>query len=173
MPVVVSKVHNDRDKHGEGLIFIGFENVEEVVIFEEAHCSVCNLQVNSTNAPDDSLEELWDQVLYLVNFTHFQNFLQLSQEESLFDAVGKRPVFEKSLQKSNGEGSIFGKEKHGAPEKLFIELGACLHFVKGDNDILEENNMLVSEGNCKTTDDTCKNIKQLCSTIKFMSFMDQ
>lgn len=60
MPVVVCEVYNDGDQHGEGLIFIGLQDVQEVVVLEETHGSIGYLQVDTTNAPDYSLEELGD-----------------------------------------------------------------------------------------------------------------
>lgn len=56
MPVVVGKIYNDGDQHGEGFIFIGLQNVEEVVILKEAHRSISNLQVDSANTSDNTLE---------------------------------------------------------------------------------------------------------------------
>lgn len=94
MPVVICKVNNHRNKHGEGLVLIGLEDVEEVIVLEEAHGSVGHLQMDASDAAHDSLEELRDEVLHLVDFTDLEYFLQLSQEESLFDAVGEGPVLE-------------------------------------------------------------------------------
>lgn len=92
VPVIISEVYNDWNQHGEGLIFVGLEDVEEVVILKEAHSSISYLQVNTTDASDNTFEEFGDQMLNLVNFTYFQDFLQLSQEQSLLDAVGEGPV---------------------------------------------------------------------------------
>ena len=57
MPVVLCKVHYDWNEHWEGLIFIGFKYVQEVVVFEEAHSSVSNLQVDTSNALDNALRK--------------------------------------------------------------------------------------------------------------------
>lgn len=92
VPVIISEVYNDWNQHGEGLILVGLEDVEEVVILKEAHSSISYLQVNTTDASDNTLEEFGDQMLNLVNFADFQDFLQLSQEQSLLDAVGEGPV---------------------------------------------------------------------------------
>jgi len=71
MPVVLCKVYNNWDEHGERLIFVSFENSEEIVIFEETHRSIRDLEVSTANAPDNSSEEWSDEWLYLINFTHF------------------------------------------------------------------------------------------------------
>lgn len=92
VPVIISEVYNDWNQHGEGLILVGLEDVEEVVILKEAHSSISYLQVNTTDASDNTFEEFGDQMLNLVNFADFQDFLQLSQEQSLLDAVGEGPV---------------------------------------------------------------------------------
>ena len=59
---------------------------------EEAHGSVCNLEMDTSNALDDSLEEPWDQMIDLVDLTNLKDFLKFGQEEGLLDAVGKWPV---------------------------------------------------------------------------------
>jgi hypothetical protein len=43
MPVIISKLSNDRDQKGESLALVALKNVEEIVIFEEAHRSITNL----------------------------------------------------------------------------------------------------------------------------------
>ena len=93
VPVIISKVNNDRNKHWKGLIFIGFENIEEVVIFKEAHGPISHLQMNTSNTSYNSLEQLRDQVLYLINLTDFQYLLQFCQEKGLFNTVSEGPVF--------------------------------------------------------------------------------
>ena len=58
MPVVFGKLHNHWDQHGESLVLIGFENVQEIVILKEAHSSIGHLKMNSANASDNPLEKL-------------------------------------------------------------------------------------------------------------------
>lgn len=60
MPVVISKIYDNGYQHGEGLVLVGLEDVEEVIILKEAHGSIGNLQVDASDTSDDSLEELWD-----------------------------------------------------------------------------------------------------------------
>ena len=50
MPMVFSELNNDRYEDGESLVFVSLENVEEVVILEEAHRAVSYLQMIPTNA---------------------------------------------------------------------------------------------------------------------------
>ena len=173
VPVVVSQVNNDWDQHWEGLVLVGLQNVEEIVIFKEAHSSVSHLQVNATNAPHDSLEESLNQVLNLVYFTDFKDFLQLSQEESFLDAVGEWPVSKESLKKWDGQCSVLGEEQHRASKELLVELGASLDLVKGNNHILEEYDMLISQRNSKSTNDASKNIEKFCSSVEFMTLMNE
>jgi len=92
VPVVVSQVHDDWHQHGEGPVFVGLQDVQEVVVFKEAHRSVCHLQVNSANAFNNSLEKTGNQSVNLVDFTHLKHLLQFSQEERLFHTVSERPV---------------------------------------------------------------------------------
>ena len=96
--MVLSQVHDDWNKHWERLFLVRFQDVQEIVIFEEAHCPVSNLQMDTADAFNDSLEQFGYQMVDLVNFTDFEYFLQLSQEEGLFDTVCKWPIFEESLQ---------------------------------------------------------------------------
>lgn len=112
MPVIVSKINNNRNQHGEGLIFVGLKNIQEVVVFKEAHSSISYLEMDATNAPNDSLKEFGNQMLNLVNLTDLKHLLQFCQEKSLFDAVGERPVLKETLKKGNSEGSVLSQEKH-------------------------------------------------------------
>jgi len=75
VPVILSQVHDDWDEHGERLLLVGLENVEEIVILEEAHGSIGNLQMNTTNTFDDSLEQLRNQRLNFVNLANFEDLL--------------------------------------------------------------------------------------------------
>jgi len=106
--MVLCEVDDDRHKHWESFVFVSLENVQEVVIFKEAHRSVSNLEMDSTNALNNSLEELEDTWLNLVHFAHLQHFLELCQKECFFDAVGERPVFQKTLKERNGQSAVFG-----------------------------------------------------------------
>jgi len=121
MPVFVSEFGDHGHKHGESLVPVLFQDVEEVVILEEAHGAISDLQVNTADAFDNTLEESGDQVLNLVDLANLKYLLQLCQEESFLDTVGEGPVPQKAFQESNCEASIFGEEQHGAPEQLLIE----------------------------------------------------
>jgi hypothetical protein len=80
MPVVVSKLNYYRHKHWEGFLLVGLEYVEEVIIFKEAHCSVSDLEMDTSYASNNSLEQSRNQMVNLVYFANFENFLQFSQE---------------------------------------------------------------------------------------------
>ena len=56
VPVVLGEVHDDGHQHGESLVLICLQDVQEVVVFEEAHGSICHLQVVSPNALHDSFK---------------------------------------------------------------------------------------------------------------------
>lgn len=114
MPVIVCKIDNNRNEHWESLILVSLQDIQEVIVLKETHGSICDLQVDTSNASHYSLEEFRNQMLNFVDFTDFQNFLKFSQEKSLFYAVGKWPILEESLKKRNCEGSIFGEEEHRA-----------------------------------------------------------
>jgi len=68
--MVLCEVDDNRHKHWESFVFVSLENVQEIVIFKEAHRSVGYLEMDSSNALYDSLEELWNQ---RVNFVYFTN----------------------------------------------------------------------------------------------------
>lgn len=110
--------------------------------------------MDTADTSDDSLEELRDEVLDLVDLTDFQDFLEFCQKESFLDAVGERPVLQETLQQWNSQSSVLGQEKHGASQELLVELGASLHLVEWDDDVLEENDMFVSERDGETWNDT-------------------
>ena len=113
MPMVVSQINDNWDKHRESLVLVGLQNVEEIVIFKEAHCSVSNLQMDTTNTSYNSFEKSSDQTFNFVYFTNFKNFLEFSQEQCFLDTVGEWPVFQETFQQWDGKGSILGQEEHG------------------------------------------------------------
>jgi len=45
--------------------------------------------------------------------------------------------------------------------------------MKGNDDVLEENNMFISERDSESTNDTCEDIQKFSSTIKLVSLMDE
>jgi hypothetical protein len=114
--------------------------------------------VNTSDAAHDSLEQAGDEVLNFINFAHFEHLLKLSQEESLLDAVGERPVAQEAFEESDGEGAVFSQEQHGAAEELLVELGAGLHLVQGDDHILEEYHVLITERHCESTNNAGENV---------------
>ena len=171
--MVFCKMANDWYKHGESLILVGLQDVKEIVVLEKAHCSISNLQMDTSNASDDSLEKFWNEMLNFVYFTDFKYFLKLSQEKGFLDAICKWPILKESVQKWDGKCSIFSQEEHRASKELLVECGNCLNLVKWNDNVLEEDNMLISEWDSETTDDTCKDIEKLGSTIEFVSLMNK
>jgi hypothetical protein len=156
--VLIGEFSNHRNEHGEGLVLVGLQNVQEVIVLEEAHCAVSNLQVDTSDAAHDSLEQAGHKVLDFIDFAHFQHLLELGKEQSLLDAVCERPVSQKAFEKSYSESAVFSQEQHRASQKLLVELRACLHLVKGNDHILEEYDMFVSERHCETTDDARQDV---------------
>jgi hypothetical protein len=97
MPVGVGYRGNDRNQHGECLVSVCFEDRQEIVVLEEAHGSVGNLQVRSGDRFDQSLEQSWDQRLQSDHIANFKNFQKFCKEGSLLSAVGKRPVSQQAI----------------------------------------------------------------------------
>lgn len=108
VPMVLGQINDDGHQHWESLLLVGFQDVQEVVILEEAHGSIGNLQMDTTNALYDPLEQSWNKVLHLVDLANLEDLLQLGQEESLLDAVGEWPVLEEAFEKGDGQSSVFG-----------------------------------------------------------------
>ena len=105
---MLSKIHDNGDEHGEGLVLVGLQDVEEVIVLEEAHGTIGDLKMVSTNGSDDALEEAGNQVLNLLNFANFKDFLKFSQEESFLDAVGKWPVLEEAFEERDSQSAVLG-----------------------------------------------------------------
>lgn len=114
--MIICKVYYDWDQHRESFVLVCLKNVEEIVILKEAHGSVSHLQMDASNASNNSFEELWNQVVNFINFAYLEDFLQFCQEQSFFDAIGERPVLKETFKQGNGEGSIFGQKEHGASQ---------------------------------------------------------
>lgn len=91
--MVLCQVDDHGDQHWEGLVFVSLQYVQEVIILKEAHGSISYLEMDPTDALHDPLEEFRDEVFNSIDLTYLQNFLELSQEEGLLDAVGKWPIF--------------------------------------------------------------------------------
>lgn len=173
VPMVVSQVHDHGHQHREGFVLVSLENVEEVVILEEAHCAVSNLQVNSPNTLHNSLEQFRNKRLDFLDLAYLEHLLQLSKEKGFLDAVSERPVLEETFEQGDSKSSILGQEEHRASQQLLVELGAGLDLVKGDDDVFEEDNVLVSQRHSETRNNRGKNIEQFSSTVELVSFMDQ
>ena len=90
--MVVGQVYDYWYQHREGLLLVTLEDIQKVIVLKETHGSVCHLQVDATDAPDNALEELLHQVLDLVYLTDLKNFLKFSKEKRLLYAVRVRPV---------------------------------------------------------------------------------
>lgn len=73
--MVFSEVNDDWNQHWESFLFVVLKDIEEVVILEEAHSSIGNLEMDTTNALNDSLEKFDDKSINLIDFTDFENFL--------------------------------------------------------------------------------------------------
>jgi hypothetical protein len=116
VPVILGQVNDNWHKHWERFLLIGLQDVEEVIVLKEAHGSISNLQVDTTNAFYNSLEELWDQMFNFVDLANFKHLLQFCQEQRFFDAIGKGPELEQAFQKRNSQSSIFSQEQHRAPQ---------------------------------------------------------
>lgn len=97
MPVIFSQINDDWHQHWECLFLISLQDIEEVVVLKEAHGSISNLQVDTSNAFYNSLEKFWNQVLDFIHFADFKNLLQLGKEKSFFDTVGEWPEFEETF----------------------------------------------------------------------------
>lgn len=56
--MVLSQIDYDRNKHWECLFLVSLKDIKEVVVFKETHGSVSNLQMDTSNALNNSLEKL-------------------------------------------------------------------------------------------------------------------
>lgn len=73
--MVFSKVNNNWNQHWECLFLVVLEYIKEVIILEEAHSSIGNLKMDTTNALNNSLEKLDNELINFIDFTYFKNFL--------------------------------------------------------------------------------------------------
>ena len=94
MPVIISQVNDDRHEHRECLVFVRLQDIEEIIVLEEAHGSVGHLQVISSNAFNNTLEKALNQRLDVFDFADLNNLLKLSEEQRLLHAVSKWPKLE-------------------------------------------------------------------------------
>jgi len=97
VPVIFSEVYDNWDEHRESLFLIGLQNIEEVVIFEEAHGSISNLKMDTADALYDPLKKPRNKKFYFIDLTYFENFLKFSEEKGLFNAVSKWPILKQTF----------------------------------------------------------------------------
>lgn len=94
MPVGFSDRGNDWNQEGESEGLVVFQDREEVIVLEEAHSSIGNLEVWTSDALDESLEEFVDEVFQLIDFADLENLEQLCEEHDFLMRVCERPVSE-------------------------------------------------------------------------------
>ena len=85
VPVVLSQIVDSRHQNWEGHFSVSLEDGEEVVIFEETHRSISDLEMISCNASNNAFEEGRNEVFNFFDFTDLEHFLKRGQEERLFD----------------------------------------------------------------------------------------
>ena len=74
VPVVISQFRNDGDQHIESERLVLLDDLDEGLTFEEAHGSVCHLQVGAGDAAHNSLEETGDQRFQFISVAEFEDF---------------------------------------------------------------------------------------------------
>lgn len=113
----------------------------------------------STNAFNNTLEKALNQWLDVFDFTDFNNFLELGEEQRLLHTVSKWPKLEQAFEERNSQGTVFREEEHGASEQLLVELAACLHLVERNDHIVEELDVLLPQGYCKPGNNARQDVK--------------
>ena len=171
--MVLREVNDDGHEDWEGLVLVGLENIEEVVILEETHGSVSHLQMITTNTLDNTLEEPLNQWFDVLDFADLNNLLKLGEEKRLLDTVSKGPKLEKTLEERNSQGAVLREEEHGAPEELLVELAACLHLVERYDHIVEELNVLLPQGHSEPGDDARQDVEELGRAIELVRLVYQ
>lgn len=164
---------NDWDQQGESEGFIVLQDSQEVIIFEETHGSISNLEVWSSNTFNKSLEKFIDKIFQFIDLADLKNLQQLSQEHDLLVRVGEWPISQQSLNQMDGQGWVLAEEQHGTSKELFVVEVAGLDLVEWDDDGLEEDDVLISEWDSKSGDDGGEDIEQLSSSIEFVVFVNK
>lgn len=100
--MVFSQLYYGWNQHWEGLFLICLKDIKEIIVLKEAHGPVGNLQMDATNAPDDPLEQFWNQMFYFIYFTNFEHLLKFGKEKRFLDAVGEWPVLQETFKKRYG-----------------------------------------------------------------------
>ena len=181
VPVCVCQADDHGHQHREGHLLIRLQYRQEVVILEEAHGAVGDLEVAAGDALDDALEELGDEAGELIDFADLEDLLQLGEEEGLLEVVGEGPVLEDALEElpggleeyGEGQGAVLAEEEHGAPQQLLKEEVAGLDFVEGDDDGLEELHVLFAERDCEAADDGGQDVEELGRPVELVVFVDE
>lgn len=110
MPVSFSYRGNDWNQEGESEGLVVFQDGEEVIVLEEAHGSIGNLEVWTGDTLDESLEEFVDEIFQLIDFADLEDFKQLCEEHDFLVRVGEGPVSEQTLNKVDSECWVLAEE---------------------------------------------------------------
>ncbi|KAL4469576.1 hypothetical protein ABPG74_004829 [Tetrahymena malaccensis] len=62
-------------------------DVQEEIVFKEAHGSICNLQMQTFNTLYNTLEEFRNDVIKMLSITNFDNFQQFLYQDSFFGQI--------------------------------------------------------------------------------------
>jgi hypothetical protein len=166
-------VDDDWDQERESVALVCLENVEEVVVFEEAHSAISNLEVKSRDALDQSLKDLGNVGLKFLHFAGLQDLNEFADEHNFLGGVGEGPVLDEPIEEEQTQRWVFGQEQHGASHEVLVEEVAGLHFVERDDHILEEDDVFFSEGHGESGDDTGQNVEQFRCSVELEGLVDE
>lgn len=58
--MILSQINDHGHQHWERFGLVSLEDVKEVIVFEETHCAIGNLKMDTANALNDSFEQFRD-----------------------------------------------------------------------------------------------------------------
>jgi hypothetical protein len=135
-------VNDDRNEQWEGIALVGFEDIQEVVILEEAHGSIGYLKMKPRNAFYQAFEDLGDVGLQALHLTGLKHLDQFRDEHDFLGGIRERPVLDQAVEQEQTERGVLGQEEHGATHEMFMEEVAGLDLMERNNDIPEEDDVL-------------------------------
>jgi hypothetical protein len=116
-------VNNDRNEQWEGIALVGFEDIQEVVVLEEAHGSIGYFKMNPRNACYQAFEDLGDVGLQVLDFTGLKHLGQFRDEHDFLGGIRERPVFDQAVEQEQTKRGVLRQEEHGATHEMFMEEG--------------------------------------------------
>jgi hypothetical protein len=104
--MIISQFINFWYHNWENFILILSYDIQEILVFKEAHGSITDVHILTSDTSDHPFEEFWYEMLHSGWVDYLQNFFELCQIQELLLCISKWPVLKKSFKKRDCKLSV-------------------------------------------------------------------